>query len=177
MGFEFNVQENIAEWSYDKLHVLGLIGNCVSPLENLSKHFKHEQFEFAPVKNERNRDFLAGFHFKPAVDITVVRANGESSIVNFSLNREKSRDIADRLSKSMGLIIKKPYRDFILDIEGIMDIEVEAYHRYDRIASIFKVDIDKAFGVVRYSNFLQRYKNYNEEDSMRYACQMFDVKF
>lgn len=98
MSLKRSIEDKIVVWEYEQFYVHGVEGRLETKLEKLSELYKDSLIEFAPVKKEYGRDFLAGFCFKPVVDVTLARAwNGEASIVTYGLNRNGSKQLMNEI--------------------------------------------------------------------------------
>jgi len=178
MELKRSIENNLVIWEYEKLAVLGVYGRLDKPLEEIIELYNDSQLEFGRVKKEPNRDFLAAFYFEPPIDVTLVKTEGnEGSIVTYSLDRGESKKLIDKMVEISGLIIHKPEMDFIETIENeVRYIETLTYEKCRQIPEYLNADLERIFGAVHYANFLNKYKGFSQEDSMKMAADRFSVK-
>ena len=108
-----SIDGKLVIFEHEKLCVVGCIGNLRNPLEQFDELYKNESVEFAPVRNEENRKFLAAFSFNPVVDITLAQYLHESSIVTYSLDKDGSKSFVEDIIKRSGFILSEPDKNFI----------------------------------------------------------------
>ena len=179
MELERVVEDKIVIWSYDKLCVLASIGNLQIQLEDIEKMFKDFEIEFAPVQKRGFRtDFLAAFYFSPPIDVTLKRKiiDGETSIVTYSLNIGKSKQIIEQVEKRCGFVSFNPTEEFIQTLEPEINmVETVAYTSCQKIARALNTDLERVFATVRYSNFLT-YTGMSEENTLRLVGKKFGLR-
>jgi hypothetical protein len=177
MSVKRSIEGKIVTWEYEQFCSHGIVGRLDMELEELNKLYSDNTIEFAPVKKEVGRDFLAAFCFEPAVDVTLVRAwNGEASIVTYSLNKNGSKQLMKDIVNKSQFSVYEPDQDFIRTIEGeIKLLETQNYNLCKLIAEMLNEDLEKVVGAVRYSNFISRYKGFSEPKSMRVAIEKFKL--
>ena len=98
-------------WEYERLRVIGVLGRLERLLDNVILPHNPDTMEFATIKREGHlhRDFLAGFHFSPPVDFTMVRSyNREASIVTYSLDKQKPKELIRNITRTYGLSLDIP---------------------------------------------------------------------
>lgn len=106
-------KDKLVFFEYERLYVIGALGRLEKLLGDIESLYSNESLEFAPVKQEANRDFLAAFNFRPVVDVTFVRCpSSESSIVSYSLSKNKSIELINDLIKKIGFATEFPRDDF-----------------------------------------------------------------
>jgi hypothetical protein len=180
MGIERSTDGKFVIWRYDRLRVLGILGILERQLDELEELFKDKSqiFEFAPVKKELGRDFLAAFYLDPPIDFTVVRnLSGESSIVTYSLDEDKSREIIDSFVERSGFIPRKPDPDFVETIETeFFYLERITYENCLGASVAENIDLERIFGAVRYANFLYSYRKIPFPDSRKKAHEKFGLE-
>src|SRR5438309_483127 len=123
MSFPTSLNEALIERKYDNLVILGVEGRLTRGLESIQSLYldKSQEFEFAPVKKERDRDFLAAFYINPPVDLTIAQyPSTEASIVTFSLSKEKSKELIEDVVKKSDFLPVKPDLSFIELLENEM---------------------------------------------------------
>jgi len=177
MSVKRSIEDKIVTWEYEQFCSHGILGRLEMELEELSRLYSYSTIEFAPVKKEVGRDFLAAFCFKPIVDFTLVRTrDGEASIVTYSLNKNGSKQLMKDIVNKSQFSVYEPDQEFIRTIEGeIKLLETQTYNSCKLIAGMLKEDLEKVVGAVRYSNFLNRYKGFSEPESMRVAIEKFKL--
>ncbi|MGC8812173.1 MAG: hypothetical protein ACP5O8_01125 [Candidatus Aenigmatarchaeota archaeon] len=173
MVLKRSIEDKIVVWKYEELYVLGVEGELRMGLEELRELYKNTPVEFAPVKNEYIRDFLAAFLFEPPIDVTIARAlDGEASIVTYSLDKDRSKQLVGDIVNKSQFSLYYPREAFIRTIEGGMLFEILTYKLCKRIANELKESLEKVVGAVRYSNFLS-YKGFSESEAIMVACKKF----
>lgn len=178
-----STEKELLVWSYDRLRVLGLQGTLRRGLDEIERLYSDdENFEFAPVKIEPKRYFLAAFHFSPPIDITVTKALPDSynpddtAIVLFSLDEPKSREILKEFIKRSGFLPNRLDVNFLMGLETELSIlETSTYDGCVLLENRLKVDLDSIFGAVRYSNFLHRYKGKTDYEGKKIAVAKFGL--
>lgn len=173
-----SIEDKFVVWEYERLCILGLIGRLETPLERLNEY--ELNIEFAPVKKEfangRTRDFLAGFCFDPLVDVTIVKTQNDSSIVTYSLDKKRSKKLVDELVQKSGFIPYEPEENFIEVIEYDIELlETETYEICKKISQLANMSFENTFGMIRYANFLHRYKGFSMHDSLEEASKKFNL--
>ena len=172
-----SIDGKLVIFEHKKLCVVGCIGNLRNPLEQFDELYKNESIEFAPVRNEENRKFLAAFSFNPVIDITLAQYLRESSIVTYSLDKNGSKSFVEDIIKRSGFIPSEPDKDFIESIgREVSLVETTTYNLCTSISQLLSQDLDKVFGAVRYCNFLKQYRGLSEEDGFRLAKDRFGLK-
>jgi len=168
--------ENYFEIRHEKLYVFGVLGKLERTLQQLSSLCKNGKLEFAPVKEGSGRDFLAGFYYPPAIDITLDRLrNKESSIVAYSLSKDEALRVIDEIIGKSGFKVIKPDPSFVRQITSELTIEIRTYALIEAmVASVGSVDFEQMWGLSRYTHFLQ-YKNYSEEQATELAADKFNI--
>jgi hypothetical protein len=176
MGLNLTKGEEFFEFQYNKLSIRCVQGRLDKSLEELAELYVNDPIEFAPVRQEVGRYFLAGIYFEPPADVTVDKLfDGETTIVVYSLNHDRCVEVVNNIMERSGFSAFKPEQSFIDDIKGEMMLEMHIYHSAEQIAEIAEVSFEKAWGAVRYSNFLRHYKGYSETDSIREAMKRFGI--
>ncbi len=166
---------NFVIWEYEKLCVLGLL-MYPSSLEKIAQLRQGSSLEFAPVRKEEGREFLAGISFDPAADITIAQYLFESSLVMYSIDKERSRVFAEDLGKKCGFLSFPPDKRFIKTLER--EIEMVEMRTYDMCSSISRAihkKLENVFGAIRYMNFLKMYQGLSDSESRKKASQKFDI--
>ncbi len=170
-----SLDRNFVIWEYEKLCVLGLLMYPPS-LEKITQLRQEMSLEFAPVRKEEGREFLAGISFNPVADITIAQYLIESSLVIYSVDKERSRVFAEDLGKRYGFISFPPDQPFIKTLER--EIEMVEMRTYDLCVSISQSihkKLEDVFGAVRYVNFLERYRGLSGSESRKKASQRFNI--
>ncbi|MBI2583336.1 MAG: hypothetical protein HYW25_01595 [Candidatus Aenigmarchaeota archaeon] len=190
MAVAFSIGKELVARRHERLHVIGVLGRLDVPLERVRELYKGEMrmdvpigtsvypTEIAPVKEEPQygRDFLACFHFTPPVDITLARAyDGESSIVTYSLDDSRARQLIRDITRNIGFVPSPPTPDFVRRVEEGFEIERLIYYTLEAMAGMARASLESAFGAVHYSNFLHRYWGLSKEEGIRRASKRFGV--
>ena len=170
--------KNLLIWDYSRLCVLGIYGGLENLLEKLPELCRKHPLEFSPIKKELYRDFLAAFHSKPPIDITITRGNrGDALIVSYSLDKDKSLDVIDGIMQASGFVSEKADAQFIKMIENeIWCVETITYKQCSKISEMSNASFDSVFGAVRYANFLKKYMGLSENMSMKKAAERFGLR-
>ena len=161
---------------YYRLQVIGIEGKLGIPLEKVSELCNGLNLEFAPVKKEVEGDFLAAFCFKPVIDIALDKIGDNSSIVTYSLDENASEKIRDEIIKNIGLVPSAFDTSLIETITHELEFEKKTYDYCRVIATTLATDMDSIFGMVRYTNFLQRYKGLSKEESAEKVVAKFNLE-
>lgn len=170
------IKKDYFYFQYRNLYVRGVLGSLEKPLEEIDDICKNEQLEFASVKVETQRDFLAGFCFNPIIDITIDKCkNNESSIVAYSLDNDRSAKVIDDIIKKSGFEVQEPELEFMATVGHEFDIEKHSYDITEKISEYLNAKLEKAWGAIRYMNFLMMYNKYPQEKSMQTATKKFGL--
>ncbi len=155
----------------ERLHGFAVLGTLPTPLEGLVGD--HTGVDFAPVRQEPGRDFLAGVTLDPFVDITLVAPYGtdEVSIMACTLDGEKGRATFDRLIETTGFRTRRPSGEVIASLLQSSTNWVHAYHLVKQIPLPVGVNVNTVFNVSAYAGFLMRYHDCSEQDAMSIAGQ------
>ncbi len=176
MGTEPIIKKDYFYFQYRNQYVRGVLGRLESPLEEIDDVCKTEQLEFAPVKVEAQRDFLAGFCFSPIIDITIDKCrNNEASIVAYSLDNDRSAKVIDYIIKKAGFEVQEPELEFMATVGHEFDIEKHSYDLAEQISGYLNGELEKVWGAIRYINFLQLYRRCPQEESMQTAIKKFEL--
>ena len=172
-----SIDDKILEYSYEDLCVLASKGILQNELKTANLSVKDNNVEFASEKKEDDRIFLAGFSFKPITDITVVqdRYSG-TSLVTYSLSSKNNKlrimDFHKRLLNLIGIKNLQKDNKFIREMEIDMLIERETYEGCKFISKNYpNAYFDNVFGMIRYANFLQRYKGIESRKANKLAAE------
>ncbi len=161
---------------YRNLHMLSILGSLQSTLEEVAHHCQDSQLEFASPRCETGREFLAGFHYPPAIDVTLIRTfDGAASIEARSFDRKKSQELLDLMIERTAFVARPPTAEFIADINVSIPIIRVTYGDIEKIARMLSVSNDAAAGIVWYSNFLICYKGASFEESKEIVRQRFGL--
>ena len=173
-----SVNNGLVLWQYEDMHVLGIQGTMDILLDNIKELCKDYALEFGNVRREAHRDFLAAFCFETPIDITFARAHdGEASILTYSTDKDKSMELIYGLAEKSRLkVYDKPTHDFIDVISGKLGaINVRTYEQCKLASRLIDQNISNVFGTVYYANFLNRYKGFSHEESLRLAGKKFSL--
>lgn len=174
MKLKKSVNGNMVEWCYGSLVIYGVLGRMGCELSDFAEKYEGKRFEFGSVRDEGHRDFLAGFHHNPTVDVTIAQSS-RTSIVTVSLDQEGSKEALDHLIEALEFKAGIPYANFILDMNSSLGIEMIGYNRCSELAKTLEIPFEKLFEVVRYANFLKRCVGSGDgalsEAAERYGCQ------
>jgi len=177
MNVKVSLEENLVFLEYEKLCVLGVLGKYSGGLNEVKNLYKKEDVEFAPVKEEVGRNFLAGFSFKPVVDITIVQCPNEASIVTYSLDKNGSGDFVKDLIARSDFDPFLPEQKFIEQLRmEIGLIEEITYKAYISMSKALGCDIENVFGTIRYCHFLKSYIGMSDLESMTRASKQFCLR-
>ncbi|MBI4020466.1 MAG: hypothetical protein HY367_03975 [Candidatus Aenigmarchaeota archaeon] len=176
MQWKYSEEGYIATWEYERLYIVGLHGLLGTPLEWIGDLYDEGAVEFAPVKKEPGRDFLAGFSYRPPVDVTLVRKNnGDSSIVACGLDKMESKKLVSGIALKSGMAYHKPSKTFREDIEESLIIEALTYELCGNISCHVEKDVEDVFGAVKYAHFLVHYSGLAEDGAYRAAGKRFGI--
>ena len=177
MSFTRTMSNNLVTWNYEDLYLHGMLGYLEMPLEDVAGKCKDTVLDFAPVKPETNRDFLAAFGYQPPIDFTLVRMHdGESSIVTYSLNKDATEHVIARFIQDTNFKPIAPTSSFVAEVGVIAEIvEIDTYSDMKKVTEIEKVDFEKLFGMVRYAHFLNAYCHISSPESQRRAAKRFGL--
>ena len=177
------LQGELFAWEYARLAVLGTVGMLERSLQSIEELYadktKKQQIVFAPVQRQLGRDFLAAFHFEPAIDVTIVRTpEREASVVTYSLDKEVSKKFLVDFVQRTGFV---PYislpRNFVeMTKSELILIEKSNYNMCTACAELLNVNDDKMFGAMRYANFLHMYNGVSFPESKRMAFRRFGLR-
>ena len=111
------IEDEFIVWNYKRLNILGLSGNYKNNLDYLARVCSDCPIEFAPVIHEEEGEFLEGFYFNPSIDISIIKSrNMELSIVTYSLDKEKSKEIVRDIFRKTGVMGVAPsYEQELID--------------------------------------------------------------
>jgi len=176
MSFPTSLNDALVEKRYDSLIILGVRGRLNKSLESIHPMYSDKkEFEFAPVKKEQNRDFLATFNADPPVDLTIdLYPTSESSIVTFSLNKEKSKELIEDLVNKSGFAPVKPDLSFIEQVDEMFYLQRSSYEACLFLSKRMKTNLEKVFGATWYANFLS-YKGLSTEECMQFATKKYGI--
>jgi hypothetical protein len=156
-------------WNYERLWVIGCLGSSRLTLDKIPElyvcKYGKDGIEFGRPDYSGNREFMAVFHFFPHIDATLVRLpHSEISIVTYSLDKQESGRLIDRLADVAELASNLPNSEFRETIgREIATVEVANYNLARKINALAGIDFETAFALPRYVNFLFRYKGMNTE--------------
>ena len=169
--------DDFVEWRFKGLYVMGVMGKCDIPLDKWSQICNTHQLEFAPVKEERYRDFLAAFSVQTPLDITIAqysRGSEETSIVVYGCEENISREIVGGIIRNSGLIASIPSSAFVSQLSmEIRNVNIGTYLQLEEVARLTQRPIERVFGQAHYANFLNLYKGLPDEEAFRLA----EIKF
>ena len=168
-----SVEGNVVVWKHEELYVLGVFGRMRDYLERINFE-STKNVEYSKVKSETNRDFLAGFHFNPGIDLTVVRReNAESSVVVVGLQKDKSKALLEEVVENIHLVPYAPPSDFLPVSDPDALARILLYQNIGIVVKKLGCSLESAFGIASYGNFLNRYKGCSEEESLDRAVKKF----
>ncbi|MEM7813475.1 MAG: hypothetical protein QW548_01070 [Candidatus Aenigmatarchaeota archaeon] len=178
MPIRVAIERHVIALEYGKLCALGACGRLQMPLDDVEGLYADGQLEFAPVKPEHGKDFLAAFHLYPPVDITAVRmADGKASIAAYSLDKPKSLLLVEGFVEKTGFELRKPSPDFTKALlDELKALELADYAHGGCVARSMAQGIERAFGACRYANFLHRYKGVALDEAMRRGAEKYGTK-
>ena len=176
---EDNFVKNLIIYEHKKLIFAGVVGMMKENLSNAGPLIKNKysDIEVSPIQFQPRRDFLALFGYNPVLDITLDQYSPlENSIVGYALNKD---GLLKRMSEISTLIEFVPYPKqdprVKLTWEKEFEIEKSMYSSCETIAKAIKQPLEKAFGLVRYNNFLVQYMDKSEEAAQKISAQKFEV--
>nr|MCK4929981.1 hypothetical protein [Nanoarchaeota archaeon] len=176
MSLEKNIDDHLLKSQYEKMHLLGVQGILQDSLSDFTQTYKGNLVQFAPVKKEPNREFLAGVCFESFVDVTIARGyGGGSSIMSYSLDHKKSLDVIKHIVKKSRMILYTATPDFMASMQESLQLEMRTYENALRISRAKKTKIGNVWDAIRYINFLTSYLNYSEEDAFKTAQDKFKL--
>ena len=162
---------------YDQEYIRGVMGGMDKTLRETVKEFDKKDVEFSEVRAEPGREFLAGSVIEPYVDLTLVRlANGESSLLLYSLNADKAREISEHISTEFCFRPRAITNSFVETSVAECRIEELTYNQAGEIAQMLSIDITMAWAAVRYSNFLAQYRGVSPDQSLKQSAEKFGLK-
>jgi hypothetical protein len=150
--------ETCFELRPEKLYVLGVFGKLEKSLKDVGVMCADDLLEFAPVKEEVNRDFLAGFYHPPGVDVTLAKShrNSDCSVVAYSLSEQEARGVVGGVVRESGFHVRRPDVSFVSQITGEFPIEIGTYKMVKEMAGVLGVvSLEQMWGVPKYANFLR----------------------
>jgi len=111
------------------------------------------------------------------IDITLVQyAPSQSSIVAYALNKTMLLNdlelIADKLHFSAHTI-QDPLA--INTWKEEFEIEKITFDKCNETANVLQKPLENVFGMIRYSNFLNQYKELSENESEQQAMQKYNI--
>jgi len=176
---EDDFRKNLIIYEHKELTFAGITGEMKKSLSNaglLIKN-KYSDTEVAPIKLQSKRDFLALFVHNPVLDITLDQYSPlENSIVGYALNKGGLVKRMEEIAKIIGFAHHRKQNPEVAQTWGNeFEIEKSTYYFCEKIANAIKQPLEKAFGWVRYSNFLIQYMNESEEEAKKIATKKFEV--
>ncbi len=170
-----SINGNYVNWNYEHLYIIGIEGDLDITLEEVIKRNK-DLVEFAPVKKEPNKDFLAGICFEPVTDITIAKGfHSCASILTKSLDNEKSKKLIMNIVKNSQFNCIKPSYDFINCLDYDMPLNVLLYESCKKLSQLINADLTKLFGACIYANLLTRYCGYKKENVIKQSAKRFGI--
>lgn len=169
-----SIENNVVVWQYEDMSVLGVLGRLEKSLEDVAL-YQDKFIEFAPIKKEPKRDFLAVFYFNPPTDFTILKyPDGNASIVTYGLDKAGSIKLVNNISKFCSFQARYPDEEFINTIGSeVATFEVSSYMNCKEAARITNTDVGKVYAAMRYGNFLNRYRGLLFEESQEAAALKF----
>lgn len=169
-----SIENNVVVWQYEDMSVLGVLGRLEKSLEDVAL-YQDKFIEFAPVKKEPKRDFLAAFYFNSPTDFTILKyPDGNASIVTYGLDKAESIKLVNNISKFCSFQARYPDEEFINTIRSeVATFEVSSYMNCKEAARITNTDVGKVYAAMRYGNFLNRYRGLGFEESQEAAALKF----
>ncbi len=168
---------NLTLWEYNRARILAIMGTMEQGLESVPEIFRDECCEFSGVlRNDSHGDEIYGVFFKPFVDFTMDRnsADGESTIVTFSLDEERSMGLIKKVVESGVFRPKSSTKDFIQEINRNVAVHTLAYDSAVTIAEQLGCDLDEPYSIIHYAQFLT-YKGINQDIAINMATKRFGI--
>jgi len=163
-------------YKYERLFARGVQGGLKQTLQEIFPDGSTGPLEFAPVKIEPRREFLAGFYASPPIDITLDRyPTGDASVLAYSLNPESLEKTVNDVVERSDMDIIQPKKDFIATVGNEILIEIKTYNMAKNIAERLYVDLENVWGMVHYMNFLSRYYGMSDQHAVKKASKKFGV--
>jgi len=139
--------------AFDRFSIMGIEGTMEKSLEEFRQQYKGN-VEFAPVKKEPERDFLAGVSLKPLVDTTIARSNKSASIFTVGLDYKKTKIILEEVAEASGLSPVRgdalvPSMDEMAYVEKALNMPTA-----EKIAKATGHEFSTIWELVRYANYL-----------------------
>lgn len=134
--------------------------------------------EFAPAKNEPNREFLVGFSFDPIVEVALSRGykQKDAVITALALNYRNSLEVMDKVIKISGISNMVPSLDVFEAATQMQCIEKDTLYLAKEIAKELKTEMHLVWGAVQYATLLINYHKIPSEESMKKAFKKFGIK-
>jgi hypothetical protein len=170
--------EKIAEFSYERLWVIGAVfGTLKNAYEIREILVKNPKIELAHVIQEPARKFLAGYSFEPVADITLSCLPRELSVVCSGFDRKGMVDLIKEVKEKTGLTERALNPGFFKGLEmEVKLIHSQNYEYAKLISDKSKYDMGRVVNSLYYSNFLNRYMGFNQENSFRKSGERFGIK-
>jgi hypothetical protein len=166
-------------FNYEKLHILGILGDLENTLEHVSSLCANKNLEFAPVTMSNNNPLLPGIYYPPLVDITIDRfPNKEASMVLYSLDKQKAMDVMREVGEKSGFKLKDLEESFVRGLVGLTPYEKRVYRQAEVMAGVInspELGLEKMWGILRYTNFLQTYQGFSEEETLELIAKKFNL--
>ncbi|MBW2981418.1 hypothetical protein KY343_00930 [Candidatus Woesearchaeota archaeon] len=175
MEHHLTIGPDFFELQYEKLSVRCVQGMLGISLDELAKLYADDLIEFAPVKKENNRHFLAGMYIESPVDVTVDKYfDNRSSIVAASLDHDRSKEVVYDIAEKSGFYAAKPEQSFIGSMNQTMPLEIKTYE-ISKILEVAGASLEKWWGLYHYINLLIQYKGLPEDEATRKAVDRFGI--
>lgn len=137
----------------NNINIMAIEGTMEKSLEEFRQQYKGS-VEFAPVRKEPKRDFLAGVSLKPLVDTTIARSNKSASIFTVGLDYKKTKIILEEVAEASGI---SPLRgDALVHSVDEMALVEKAFNTptAEKIAKATGHEFSTIWELVRYANYL-----------------------
>mgnify|MGYP001594861828 CR=1 FL=1 len=169
------------EWVDGEFSAVGALGKCSVPFKEWSKSsYAVPEIEYAPIKHERQKDFLAMFIVRPAthLDITAVHLHRsrESSLYLIGTDLILARNMLEILMDKLCFQPQIPTQHFINDLQ--QDIPLQAIGIYQTAmwaGPAAGMSPERFSGIARYTSFLTRYHHLTQEAAEERASKSFHI--
>src|SRR3989344_8241958 len=158
--------KRIVTLSYRDLHIFATFGTSPRTLTTIAE----EGFglEFALLRKETERDFLAGYHMNPYLDVTMSQPpQGDLSLVACTLEAEEGKKVFDTFLEEIQWkrsIVPEEFIDVLVRVDVLP--WALAYEELTKSAKGAGINPRKLFYMSLHTNFLQEYIGQSYEEAL-----------
>lgn len=171
------IDGNYIVWAHDIYSVTAIEGTIVRPLEGLLQSSDKVEFGRSRIEpRENNREFLAGWHYKPPLDITLTSyPDGNASISVVALDKELGRATVEELVAKTQLFPRAPRREFQISINQQGMVELETLKFVKNASDATERPLADWWGFVHYLHFLTSYRGVSHDDATDRGCTLYGI--